>query len=393
MSFKSILCMFALFVSGICFSQTPQSPVFIGLDADLSSGAAEGGLAIQRGAVIAIEELNKAGGILGRPVELISLDHRGNPARGIRNIKTLAKQDDLIAVLGGVHTPVALEELNAIHENKLIYLSPWAAGTPIVDNGFAPNYVFRVSVRDAEAAKVMIAHAKSRGFKRVALILERTGWGRSNQTSIGTAARALGIDISLTTWINWRQKDFSDSLADIVASQPDAVILVANAPEGALVARQMSEQNISIPIVSHWGISGGNFVNSLGLPHLKKLDVSVLQTFSFVGNKDNTKKAFLLHEYRQRYDHLASESSIKGVVGLAHAYDLVHLLAIATEQAGSVNREDIRSQLENIESYQGAVKHYTPPFSVDQHDALLADDYFMTRYNELGELVPANVDD
>lgn len=391
MFFKSLLCTAALVFSGMTAAQ--NAPIYIGLDADLSSGAVEGGLAIQRGAVIAIEELNKKGGILGRPIELVSLDHRGNPARGIRNIKTLAKQENLIAVLGGVHTPVALEELATIHENKLIYLNPWAAGTAIVDNNYQPNYVFRVSVRDAEAAKVMMKHAKDKGLNKVALVLERTGWGRSNQTSLSQAAQDNGIEITLTTWINWRQKDFSDSLANIVASQPDAIMLVANAPEGSLVARQMSEQNIALPIVSHWGISGGSFVSSLGLSHLRKLDISVLQTFSFVNNMDDGKKAYLLHDYRQRYDHLATESSIKGVVGLAHAYDLVHLVAIATEQAGSLNREDIRSQLEAIESYHGVVKHYSPPFTPDQHDALLSDDYFMTRYNDNGELVPVNLDE
>jgi branched-chain amino acid transport system substrate-binding protein len=68
-----------------------QTPLYIGLDADMSAVSKDGGIAIQRGAMIAIEEINHAGGVLNRPLELITKDHRGNPARGIANIKALSK--------------------------------------------------------------------------------------------------------------------------------------------------------------------------------------------------------------------------------------------------------------------------------------------------------------
>lgn len=145
--------------------------------------------------------------MLGRPLNIILKDHRGNPARGIHNIEQLATNGDLIAVIGGVHTPVALAELESIHQLNLLYLVPWAAGTQVVDNQYAPNNVFRVSVRDAEAGKVLIQHAASRGIKRVALVLERTGWGRSNEASLTLAAAEMGITITTTRWINWQQKN------------------------------------------------------------------------------------------------------------------------------------------------------------------------------------------
>ena len=116
-------------------------PIIVGLDADLSAGSARSGIAIQRGAEIAVAELNARGGVLGRPLQLMALDHRGNPARGADNLLQFAETENLVAVMGGLHTPVALYELKLIHQHKLIYLGPWAAGTPVVENGYNPNFV------------------------------------------------------------------------------------------------------------------------------------------------------------------------------------------------------------------------------------------------------------
>jgi len=120
--YRLVFLSLLLMTSSLCLS---APPIYLGLDADLSAVAKEGGIAIKRGALIAIEEINANGGVLGRPLSLIVKDHRGNPARGIANIKAFSQQEGLVAVLGGVHTPVAMKELPVIHENQMIYLDPW----------------------------------------------------------------------------------------------------------------------------------------------------------------------------------------------------------------------------------------------------------------------------
>ena len=367
-------------------------PVVIGLDADMSSVAIEGGQAIKRGALLAVDEINANGGILGRKVVLEISDHRGNPARGVKNIEQFAKNPNLLAVLGGVHTPVALAELPLIHEHRLLYLSPWAAGTSIIDNEYSPNFVFRIYVRDAEAAKVMLRHAASRGLTRIALALERTGWGRSNLASLEQHSQAYGITITTVQWVNWRQESFEQEMDAIMDSEAEALFLVVNAPEGVVIANTMLHQSNPIPMISHWGIAGGDFVAKLGLATLNKLDFAVLQTFSFERNPDGAVERRVFNAYRERFDAHAQPDSILGVVGLAHAYDLVHILAKATEQAGSLNSDEIRMALENMTEHKGLIKHYAPPFSPTRHDALFADDYFMSHYNALGHLVPFTED-
>jgi len=366
-------------------------PIVIGLDADFSAVAIEGGVAIERGALIAIHEINQSGGLLGRQLELKTLDHRGNPSRGLDNIQSLSQIDNLVAVLSGVHTPVVLNELKLIHEKKIPFLIPWAAGTPIIDNGYEPNYVFRLSVRDEFAGGFLINNVKKRGFKKVALLLEKTGWGRSNEKSMLMASVSQHIEITGTHWFHWGTKDFSSEIDEIINSGAQAIMMVANAPEGADIIKSMVAQPESrrLPIISHWGITGGDFVQRANKDNLSKIDLVFLQTFSFLKEGVNNERLeYVFDQYRFHFDSESTLASIPSAVGVAHAYDLVHLLALAIEQAGSIDRTIIRNHLEKIDNYQGLVKNYLQPFSVNQHEALNKSDYILARYNEKGEIVP-----
>jgi branched-chain amino acid transport system substrate-binding protein len=367
-----------------------QPPLYIGLDADMSAVAKEGGIAIQRGALIAIEEINNAGGVLNHPLKLIIKDHRGNPARGVANMKAFAKQPDLVAVLGGVHTPVALKELPVLHNNKIIYLVPWAAGTPIVNNGYTPNYVFRVSVRDEEAGKVLIKHAKKLGATKVGLLLESTGWGRSNEKSMTAAANGNGLGIAAIEWFNWGQKDMTQEITKLINQGAEAILLVANAPEGIIAAKSLLklEQAKDIPLISHWGIASGAFVEKVGLEDLARLNLFVLQTYSFTKPTNPALNNQVIKAYQAMFDAEVTAESMPSAVGTAHAYDLIHLLAKAIIQANSTDVSDIRSELEVLSLHHGLVKTYSPAFTKDKHDALWAKDYIISYFDSLGNLTP-----
>ena len=380
---SALLCFISFYNS--CQAKSTQEPLIIGIDADLSAVAVEGGVAITRGVELAVEEINANGGILGRTLKVITKDHRGNPARGIYNIEQFAQMPNLLAVIGGVHTPVVLAEIDIIHAKNILMLVPWAAGTPIVDNDHSPNNIFRISVRDAEAASVLIDFVKSRELSNVALVLERTGWGRSNLESLTKAAQDKGVNISATYWINWQQKDFSEDAKAIKDSKADSVILVTNVPEGVVVVDALAEQGLSsLPVVSHWGIASGQFASQLANP-IHQHDISVLQTFHFHHQKNNKAKQ-LLEAYYNKYG-LIDAAAIEGVTGLAHAYDLIHLIAIAADKANSIQVNELRNALESLKDIQGAVKYYEAPFTKERHDALWSKDYFMTKINDKGHLV------
>jgi len=289
---KNIVSILLLSIALVGYAKEP--PWVIGLDADMSAVAASGGEAIKRGALIAIDEINANGGVLGRQVELKILDHRGNPARGVDNILAFSKEQNLIAVLGGVHTPVVLAELEVIHANKILYLVPWAAGTSVVDNGFEPNFVFRVSVRDEHAGKVLTQAVKKKNVTKVGLLLERTGWGRSNEISMEAALKDQGLSVSTVQWFNWGEKDFSSQIKALDYAGSQSVFLVSNAPEGAEFIKQYSNSELeTVPVYSHWGIAGGAFVKLAGLPNISKIDLTVLQTFEFAHNSSKTEKSVI----------------------------------------------------------------------------------------------------
>jgi len=386
MQIKFIVSIILLMLS----QQVLADEIIIGIDADMSASAAVGGEAIYRGAKIAVDEINDQGGVLGKKLSLMVKDHRGNPRRGVENIQSLLKNDNLLAVLGGVHTPVALNEVDIVHKNKLIFLSPWAAGTPLVDNGFQPNYIFRLSVRDQDAGEVLIKHAKKRGFQRVGLLLERTGWGKSNNRSLVAAAKKYGVDIELIKIFNWGSKDFSRQIQAFKEANVQTIIFVGNAPEGSVFARNMAKLALSkqLPIISHWGIASGTFVDTVGLDQLASLDITVLQTYSFIKPKNVRKANYVIGKYREYFKRDATVENIPAVTGVVHSYDLIHLLSKAIIAANTTQREKVRDALEEIENYDGLVRYFKRPFTKEKHDALTVDDYILSKFNKRGFLIP-----
>ena len=167
-------------------------------------------------------------------------------------------------------------------------------------------------------------------------------------------------------------------------------MLVANAPEGITISNALLDSDTlkSKPVISHWGIAGGSFVKGLGLTKLSSVDISTIQTFSFLNAYDTERADRVLNAYRAKYDDTATKENIQGAVGLAQAYDLVHMLALAINQANSTDRVLIRDAFEALEEYKGLVKDYKNPFTEDQHDALLRNDYFVAKFNANGDIVP-----
>lgn len=354
----------------------------IGLDADMSSGAREGGLAIQQGIELAIAEINTAGGINGRRLRLEVRDHRGNPARGIANLKELAQLDHLVAVVGGVHTPVVLAELPFIQKAELIFLDPWAAGTEITENGYQPNYVFRLSVRDEWAGIVILQQAVREGCSHVRLLLERTSWGRSNEKSLSVAAARLSLKISGIEWFNWKSEVLPALVQRLANHAIECVALVVNTPEGAAIVKAIALLPAAQRprVYSHWGITGGDFVAQVGLKALNKVQLKYLHTLAFASPKTERGKK-LLQRYLANYGPATGHNAFNGV---AHAYDLVHLLAMAIRRAASSSSAHIQHALENIDEYHGAMKHYQQPFTADNHEALSIEDYLMLSFNPSG---------
>lgn len=384
---KRVSCALAVVIAALAAPplSAQQAPVKVGLAAAVSGGSAASGEAIRRGLVIAIDEVNAKGGVLGgRKLELVVRDDEGNPQKGVTIARELVEREKVAAVFGGLHTTVALAQVPVWHELKTPYVGAWAAGTNITRNGQSPNFVFRVSANDDEVDKYLVRYATEKlRTAKPGLLLENTAWGQSNEAGLTKwfgekSIKAVGVEK-----FNWNDPDMSPQLLRLKSAGADHVVLVANAPEGAQVVKSRAKIGWTVPIVSHWGISGGRFAELTG--ELSD-GVVFVQTYSFFG-KQNARGEGVLKALREKFN-VKSAEEVTAPVGTANAYDALHLVALAIEQAKSAEGAAVRDALENLKTeYAGLIKTYRRPFTADQHDALTEKDYIMVVWRG-GKIVP-----
>ncbi len=376
-----------LAAAGPAFAQSKE-PVKIGLSAAVSGGSAASGEAIKRGLQIAIDEINAKGGVLGgRKLELVVRDDEGNPQKGVTIARELVEREKVAAVFGGLHTTVALAQVAVWHELKVPYMGAWAAGTNITRNGNNPNYVFRVSANDDYVDRFLSRYATDILKKsKPGFLLENTPWGQSNETGLTKWFGEKGIKAVGVERFNWNDPDMSPQLLRLKTAGADHIVLVANAPEGAQVLRSKAKLGWDTAMISHWGISGGRFAELTG-------DLSdgvvFLQTYTFFG-KQNERGQYVLRMLRDKYG-VKEPGDVIAPVGTANAYDGLHLVALALEQAGSTDGSKVREALENLRGeHKGLIKTYKRPFTSEQHDALTDEDYVMVVWKG-GKIVPVGM--
>lgn len=368
-----------------------KPPVLVGFDGAYAVKNSTSAQAIELGLRAGIHEINANGGVLdGRPLKLVVRDNRSVAARGIANMEEFAAMPDMVAVFGGRFSPVILQQLEITHKEKMLLLNVWGAADGITDHDFTPNYAFRLSLKDSWAMPVMLNTAKAKGANSIGLLLPNTGWGRSNQKALNTAMLSNpDMNLVSTLWYNWGEQDMLKHYNQMIGAGAQAILLVANDLEASLLVRQLGDSPASprVPIVSHWGVTGGNMVEASG-PTLAELDFSIVQTFSFLNARPGPLAKFSATV--KALDGVDDVTKLESPVGVGHAYDMIHILAKAITAAGTTDREKIRAALEGPIVFDGLVSHYDPAFSASSHDALTPQNVFMTKYRSDGILVPLN---
>lgn len=372
-------------------ARSDAAPVLIGLDGEFGHASSTSAEAIKQGILIALEEINGSGGVLGgRPLTLVDRANHAVPARSVANLTEFAAMPDLVAVYCGRFSPTVLEVLPLIAAKQLPLLDPWAAADAIVDNGQRPNFVFRLSLRDSWAAPAMLDHLLRMGAPRAGLLMLNTSWGRGTKLA---AEQALATrprqSIAGTQWMNWddREDSMGAKYQSLVKAGAQGIIITANAEEAGVLLKAMLAlpRRERLPVASHWGVTGGNLPGLVG-PQFFELDFAVIQTYSFIG--DRSPIATRVVQAHKRLFGSNGERSIASPVGVAHAYDLTHLLARAVNRAGSTKRTAVRDALETLGPYQGLLRAYSKPFTAQRHEALDEKTVMMCRYERDGALVP-----
>jgi C4-dicarboxylate-binding protein DctP len=367
-------------------------PIVIGLDADLSLASAAAGMSIYRGVELALAEINQRGGLLGRPLKLLARDHYGRPESGIANIDFFVRQADLVAVVGGLHSAVIVEEMALLHHHQLPMLVPWAASTKLTqhsahnDDGSTRCHIFRFSMTDGQIAPLLLQRALDRSG-RVAILLESSNWGRSNLDAMQSLIDRHP-DRVVTGWFGHGEDNFSSRLRQLVEQEGiSTLVMVANANEGYQIVEAMAGLPRRVPIISHWGITGGDFWQR-SRAALRYVDVTFVQS-AILSSPASPALADFVDSYR-RYYQLAPTDPIPAPIGALHSYELTRLLAAAITQAGSLDRRAISDALLRLPAVDGLLGRYDPPFLPDQQEALRSMVPIFSRYDSRGFIVRAD---
>jgi len=371
------------------------------LDADFS-GTKASSVSIERGIRTALAEQNNSAG--GYQLELVLRNHHGSTPRSKRHLTKMAENPQALAVFSGLHSPPLLANRAYINNNQLLLLDPWAAASPITRGSEQENWIFRLSVDDAKAGYVIANSAIKEGFTKPYLLLEKTGWGKANDKTMAKALKALNIEPHGVGWFNWGigVHDAKIKLRKIHKSGADVIFLVANAAEGKTFADAIIalEHKVRLPVRSHWGITGGDFVNHIDDYLKSPQQLQFIQTkFSFNSSKQSVLGQQVLSAAKQLFPEIKTGADIKAQTGFVHAYDLTKILLSAINQAqltGEVvtDRRAIHHALENLEDeVNGLIKRYRRPFSAvsptnqDGHEALSLPDYLMGYYGQDNNVV------
>ncbi len=375
---------FALAAALLVGPVTAQETLKLGLVAAMSGQSAKSGEAIVRGLSVAIDEINAKGGVLGKKVELLVRDDESNPAKGVVAARELVQREKVVAFFGGLDTPVSIAIVPFANQTKTPFMGVWAAGTPITQNGAAENYVFRVSAVDELVDVALVDYSiKKYGAKKPGLILINNPWGESNEKGLKAALAAKGLPYAGIEKFETNDVDVVPQLSRLKQAGSDVLLLVANVAPSAQVVKSLDRMGWTVPIVSHWGPAGGRFSELAGGSASK---VHFIQTFSFSGNP-SPRAAAVLDALKKKYPEIKSLGDVTPAVGIANAYDAMHLTALAIAKAGSTEGPKVRLGYYAIDKYDGLIKTYEKPFTATNHDALSASDYIFT-YFKGDEILP-----
>jgi branched-chain amino acid transport system substrate-binding protein len=356
---------------------TAADEIKIGLVTALSGQSARAGEAITRGISIAIDELNAAGGVLGRKFVLVSRDDEATPAKGVTAARELVFNEKVAVLFGGLDTPVSMAIVPIMNQAKVPFVGPWAAGTAITRNGANPNFVFRVSAVDELVDKAILQYAqKTFNTKKPGLILVNNPWGESNEKGLRAAMDAKGVKPAGVEKFEGNDVDVVPQLTRLKQGGADTLFLVGNVGPSSQVVKSLDRMGWKVPIVSHWGPAGGRFTELAG-PSAK--DVHFVQTYSFFGTQTPV-GAKVMKMLMAKYPDVKGPGDVTPAVGVANAYDAMHLVALAIKNAGSTDGDKVREGFFKIASYDGLIKKYSKPFSDDNHDALGENDYVWTQF-------------
>lgn len=343
----------ALVASGCGGSQGASSgaggnTIKIGFLGGKTGNHAHYGIETLKGMQMAVEDINKAGGILGKKLEIIEGDHGSNSSEAANVTQKLITQG-VVAIIGDPTTGITKLTAPICQSNKVVMMSAGAVGPGVVEIG---DYIFRDCLLDSVAAPAVTKYlAEELKWKKVALVTT-TGLPYSEGlTSIFKPALAkYGIKIVDEQFIQEKDTNFSAQVTALSRKQFDGVIFTGYYTEGALFMKEMRKQGLKQVMAGGDGLLGKELYELGG----NAVEGSMVYTgFAVDLNRASGKTKEFIEKYKAK-----NKGALPDMFS-AQGYDAVMLVADAIKAAGSAEPVKFREKLAQTKDWQGVTGNIT----------------------------------
>lgn len=354
----------------------------VGYNGDLSaSPSAQSGQAAVLGMQAAIDDINAAGGVLGRKLSLIVRDDTSQPPKSIQNMSNLIDNEKVAAVFGPTNSGNAMAWKHIPNQKRIPVIGNVGSGTDITKpmTANADNYMFRVSMVDREQVAALMAYVKKNGAvsKVVGLMAETTGYGQGGLKDMEEIAALQGIKPAAIERFGVGDTDMTSQLNKMKAAKVDTIVVWAQGTPIAQLIRSMEKIDYFPAVLTSWAADNVTFFDAAGRTLAEK--PLFMRTVS-----ENRTPA-----QQKLFARIGSKLKAPSAFSFAlHGYDSVLLLSQAMKQAGTIDGAAVRAALEDLKApVNGLLKSYDKPFSRTDHEALTAKDFVWIRWQD-GKLMP-----
>ena len=307
--------------------------ILIGEYASLTGKEATFGISSHEGTVMAIEELNAAGGVLGKKLQLLSEDNQSKAGETVTVVNKLISKDGVVAVLGEVASSRSLEAAPVCQQNKIPMISPSSTNPKVTETG---DYIFRVCFIDPFQGTVMANFAsKTLKAKNVAVFTDvKSDYSKGLAQYFKEGFVKAGGQIVAELDYNGGDKDFKGQLTAIKSKNPDAVFVPGYYTDAALICIQAKQLGLAVPFF------GGDGWESSKLTEIGKEAVEgTCFSTHYAPDAGSPKGQAFVDAYKKRWAGKLPDAMA------ALGYDSAIILADAIKRAGGTDGGAVRAAL------------------------------------------------
>ena len=343
-------------------------PIKIGVDGPFTGGSSSMGVSMRDGVRLAVDEINKSGGVLGRQLEIVERDDEAKNERGAQIAQELINKEHVVAVVGYINTGVGLASQRFFQDAKIPVMNNVATGSVLTHqfDDQPANYVFRNSANDSIQAPMIADEAVKRGFKKMAILADSTNYGQLGRADLEKALALKGIKPVAEEKFNIKDVDMTAQLLKAKEAGAEVILTYGIGPELAQIANGMTKLGWKVPMVGSWTLSMANYIDNAGPG-----GEGARMPQTFIQEPTTPKRQSFIISYLKTF--APKNNRMDSPVSAAQGYDSVYLLAAAIKQAGSTDGPKIKDALENLKApVEGVVTTYNKPYTKTDHEAITA---------------------